>query len=436
MTIGRRGDRDDQPDVGYRRRIVDDELDELLAGLPAVAIDGPKAVGKTATALRRAATVYRLDDDAERAIVEADPSRLLDGERPILIDEWQRVPESFDRVRRAVDDGAAPGSYLMTGSASPSDPPTHSGAGRIVRVRLRPMTLAERGIAEPTVSLAQLLRGEQASIAGRSEINLERYVDEILRSGFPAIHDLSPRLGRAQLDGYLERIVDRDFEALGHRVRRPATLRRWMQAYAAATATTASFETIRDAASGERGEQPTRATTQPYRDVLERLWILDPVPAWLPTRNRLARLSSPAKHHLADPALAAHLLQVDAEALLHARPASPPIPRDGTLLGALFESLVTLCVRVYAQASEARIGHLRTWSGDREVDLIVERGTQLLAIEVKLSQTVADRDVRHLLWLRDALGENLTDTIIITSGPAAYRRPDGIAVIPAALLGP
>ena len=217
----------------------------------------------------------------------------------------------------------------MTGSASPSDPPTHSGAGRIVRVRLRPMTLAERGVAAPTVSLARLLHGEQTTITGRSEISLGRYVDEILRSGFPGIHDLSQRMARAQLDGYLERIVDRDFDALGHQVRRPATLRRWMQAYAAATATTASFETIRDAASGERGEKPTRATTQPYRDVLERLWILDPVPAWLPTRNRLARLSSPAKHHLADPALAAQLLEVDADALLHAQPAGPPIPRDG-----------------------------------------------------------------------------------------------------------
>jgi uncharacterized protein len=160
------------------------------------------------------------------------------------------------------------------------------------------------------------------------------------------------------------------------------------------------------------------------------------VSAWLPTRNRLARLSSPPKHHLADPALAARLLGVDADALLHARPAGPPIPRDGTLLGALFESLVTLCVRVYAQAAEAQIAHLRTWSGDREVDLIVERGRQILALEVKLGQVVDDRDVRHLIWLRNELGDDLTDAAVITTGQAAYRRPDGIAVIPAALLGP
>ncbi len=187
---------------------------------------------------------------------------------------------------------------------------------------------------------------------------------------------------------------------------------------------------------GESGEKPTRAIAQPYREALERLWILDPVPAWLPTRNRLSRLASPPKHHLADPALAARLLDVDADALLQARPAGPPAPRDGTLLGALFESLVTLCVRVYAQHAEARTAHLRTWSGDREIDLIVERGRAILAVEVKLGQVPNERDVRHLLWLGEKLGDDLRDAVVITTGQTAYRRADGIAVVPAALLGP
>jgi predicted AAA+ superfamily ATPase len=298
------------------------------------------------------------------------------------------------------------------------------------------MALAERDVASPTVSLGQLLQGARGPLTGRTEVNLERYVQEILASGFPGLRGLPDRVARAQLDGYLDRIVDRDFEDLGRRVRRPGTLRRWMQAYAAATATTASYEKIRDAAMSGHGEKPTRATTQPYRDVLERLWILDPVPAWLPTRNRLARLSSPSKHHLADPALAARLLGVDAATLLQAQPAGPPMTREGTLLGALFESLVTLSVRVYAQAAEARTGHLRTWSGDREIDLIVERGRAILAIEVKLGQTPDERDVRHLHWLRNELGDDLADAVVITTGQAAYRRGDGIAVIPAALLGP
>src|SRR5262249_19666358 len=157
-------------------------------------------------------------------IAGADPSLLTHGERPILIDEWQRLPESFDRVRRAVDDGAAPGSFLLAGSASPKDPPTHSGAGRIVRVRLRPMSLAEREIEKPTVSLASLLSGARAPVAGQTGVLLERYVDEILRSGLPGLRSLSGRLLRAQLDGYLDGIVDRDFEEMGKTVRRPQTL--------------------------------------------------------------------------------------------------------------------------------------------------------------------------------------------------------------------
>jgi predicted AAA+ superfamily ATPase len=127
---------------------------------------------------------------------------------------------------------------------------------------------------------------------------------------------------------------------------------------------------------------------------------------------------------------------VDADALLSAQPAGPPTPRDGTLLGALFESLVTLCVRVYAQQAEARTAHLRTWSGDREIDLIIERGPSLLAIEVKLGQVPNERDIRHLLWLKEKLGDDLSDAMVITTGHTAYRRADGIAVVPAALIGP
>lgn len=420
----------------YLPRIADAELDRLLDGLAAVAIEGPRAVGKTVTAERRAATVYRLDNPGEREIAQADPSLLLAGERPILIDEWQRLPESFDRVRRAVDDGAEPASFLLTGSATPTNLPTHSGAGRIVRVRLRPMTLAERGGERPTVSLARLLAGGRSAVEGRTEMTLEHYVDEILGSGFPGIRPLRTDLQRAQLDGYLDRIVDRDFDELDHRVRRPATLRRWMAAYAAATATTASFEKIRDAATSDLAETPARTTVQPYREVLEQLWVLDPVEAWLPTGNRLRRLASPPKHHLADPALASRLLGVDADTLLRGRQAGPSIPRDGTLLGALFESLVTLCVRVYAQGAQARIAHLRTWRGEHEVDLIVERGQSIVALEVKLGAVATDQDVQHLLWLREQLGDDLTDAVVVTTGPAAYRRPDGIAVVPASLLGP
>lgn len=425
----------------YLIRVIDRELDELLPELSAVALEGAKAVGKTRTAGMRARTVHRLAAPGERAVIEADPARLVAPAQdpPVLIDEWQRLPESWDLVRDAVDAGAPPGQFLLTGSAAPREQPTHSGAGRIVSLRMRPLTLAERALEEPTVSLARLLGGEATPIEGETTVRLEDYVEEILASGFPAIRPLAGRARRLQLDSYLDRVIDRDFEESGQRVRNPVVLRRWMTAYAAASSTSASFETIRHAASGgtKGQDSPAKKTGLAYRDALERLWLMEPVPAWLPTRNRISRLSAPPKHQLVDPALAARLIGIDADALLSGHPVGPPVPRDGTLLGGLFESLVTLGLRVYAQQSEATVKHLRTFSGDHEVDLIVERADgRVIAVEVKLTHSVDDNDVRHLNWLAGQVGEELIDRVVVSTGQSAYRRRDGVAVVPAALLGP
>lgn len=420
----------------YLQRVVDTELDELMPQLAAIAIEGPRGVGKTSTAERRASTVYRLDDPAQFTIAEADPSQVIIGEPPLLLDEWQRVPAVWDAVRRAVDHSDAPDRFLLTGSATPTTAPTHSGAGRIVTLRMRPLSLSERGVGTPNVSLKRLLTGSRSAIAGKTEVTLADYVREIVASGFPGIRRLSGRARRLQLDGYVRRIIDTDFEEQGLALRRPEVLERWMAAYAAATSTTASYETIRDAATGGQNDKPSKTTTQPYRDILQRVWIADPVPAWLPTHNQLSRLAQPPKHHLADPALAARMLGLDADALLSGKEVGPLIPRDGTLLGHLFESLVTLCVRVYAQAADARVKHLRLHGGRHEVDLIVERADQrVLAIEVKLGATVHHHDVKHLLWLRQQIGDDLVDEVVVHTGPQAYRRQDGIAVVPAALLG-
>jgi uncharacterized protein len=421
----------------YVRRVIDDELDELLSGLPAVTIEGPKAVGKTETAMQRAATVRRLDDQAQALLARADPARAVSGNPPVLLDEWQRVPEVWDAVRRSVDEDPGPGRFLLTGSAAPESPETHSGAGRIVRLRLRPMSLAERGLDSPSVRLRDLLGGGAWPLEGETTLGLGEYAEEVVASGFPAIRSLPDRARRAQLDSYLARVVDRDFEEVGQSVRRPDTLRRWMTAYAAAASTTATLETIRDAATPGEADKPARTTVIQYREVLQRLWLLDPVPAWVPTRNYFTRLAWPEKHQLADPALAARLLGVGVDTLTEGGEGAASIPRDGTLLGHLFESLVTLSVRVYAQAAEAEVKHLRTKGGRHEVDLIIERSDgRVVAMEVKLAGTVSDDDVKHLLWLRDRMGSDLLDAVVVTTGSAAYRREDGIGVIPAALLGP
>ena len=419
----------------YMPRIVDRELDELLSGLPAISIEGPRAVGKTETALRRARTVHRLDDEQQLEVALGDPSRLVEGEPPVLIDEWQRYPASWDLVRRRVDDNPRTSRFLLTGSAAPSERPTHSGAGRIVTLRMRPLSLAERALATPTVSLGDLLTGERPRLVGRSGVTLADYATEIARSGFPGIWPLAKRSREELLDGYLDRVVDYDLDEAGSGIRDRGALQRWLAAYAAASSTAASFTTIRKAAEAGSAELPSSPTVAAYRRVIEQLWLIETVPAWLPTRNRLRRLASAPKHQLADPALALRCLGVDEAGLLDGQTTAHAVPRDGTLLGAMFESLVTLSLRVYAQANRVRVGHLRTHGGEHEVDLIAERRDgRIVALEVKLSATVRDRDVRHLKWLSERLGDDLLDAAVLSTGHEAYRRQDGIGVIPAALL--
>lgn len=413
----------------YLRRSIDTELDELLPLAAAIAVDGPKGVGKTATALRRAQAAWMLDDATQLALLRADPAFADAPLGTLLIDEWQRFPSVWDTARRQVDAGAPAGRFLLTGSASPTaGVDTHSGAGRIVSLRMRPMALFERALATPTVSLTRLLHGTAGKLAGEITFTAADYFSAIEASGFPGIFQQPARLRRPLLDAYLQRVIDRDIPDLGATVRRPETLRRWLAAYAAAESTTTSYSRILDATTGGDGKQPAKTTTIAYRDHLTQLWLLDPVPGWSPRRNPLRRLQQAPKHHLADPALSAHLLGLSARALRS--------PTGAAMAGPLFESLATLTVRVAAQAAEGRVGHLRTGNGDHEVDLIVEGvDGQVLGIEVKLTAAVTNADVTHLRWLRDQMPDSVVDLVVLTTGTHAYRRSDGIAVVPLALLG-
>ncbi|WP_277209362.1 ATP-binding protein [Isoptericola croceus] len=421
--------------VAYQPRVVDEQLDVLQPHLAAISVHGPKGVGKTSTVRRRASTVLALDDELELERLRADPAVVTRLPGPVLLDEWQRYPEIWDRVRRDVDRGAEPGRYLLTGSSSPRGATVHSGAGRIVGIRMRPMSLFERHIDTPRVSLGELLGGT-AVTEGETTADLELYVREIVASGFPGVRAVPSHARATVLDAYVETIVQREFPEQGYAVRRPATLLGWLAAYAAAESSTAKYNEILDAATPAQGDKPAKTTTITYRDVLSSLWLLDPTPAWIPTGNVFKRLSQAPKHHLADPALAAHLLQLDEDSLLSGT-RTPTRPWGGSILGALFESLVTLDVKAYAPLADARVYHLRDRNGDHEVDLIVQgRGGRVVAIEVKLAASVQDADVRHLHWLKERLGDDLVDMVVVTTGRHAYRRPDGVAVVPAALLGP
>ncbi|MDO4242032.1 MAG: ATP-binding protein [Microbacteriaceae bacterium] len=415
--------------MSYLERTVDAELDYLLSDLAAVAIDGPKGVGKSYTARRRSDTEWRLDDPAQLEIARSDFWLKTVPEGTLLIDEWQYLPQVWDSVRRQVDFGAPPGRFILTGSATPVNAAgTHSGAGRIVSLRMRPMALHERGIVTPTISFEKVLNGTAGDILGTSSFSLADYAAAIASSGFPAIMKASPRSRKAMLDAYLARVIDRDLPDQGYDVRRPEILRRWMSAYAAASSTNAAYSTLLDATTGGDGSQPAKETTIAYREHLSRLWLVDPVHGWLAANNPIKRLMQAPKHQLADPALAARLLSLTETSLVSSAGAH--------MFGPLFESLATLTVRVCAQLAQARVNHMRIQGGDREIDLIVTGPEgQILAIEVKMAASIDDRDVRHLLWLRDQIPDKVVDLVVLNTGPGAYRRPDGVVVIPLAMLG-
>lgn len=423
----------------YEPRLLDGMLSEFMAGLPAVSVDGARGVGKTALAGRQAQTVFRLDDADTRMRLESDFGLIDRAEPPVLIDEWQLLPGIWNAVRRSVDTNYSAGRFILTGSAAPGagGELLHSGAGRIVRLQLRPFSLAERRLSPAFTTVRNLLAGELPEGSAETDVTFEQYLHEIAASGFPAIRQLPRRLRNVQLDSYLTNIFEHGFSEVGLTVRRPAVLRAWLGAYAAATATTASYTAILDAATPGEADKPARSTTNTWRAALTSLWLLDPVPAWLPAGGLFSRLASSPKHFLVDPALVVRLLGIEHLFDPSVGPGDgSAVPERDPLLGKLFESLVAQSLQTYAHVNDARLHHFRQQDGSREVDFIIERGNRVVALEVKLSPTVTDSDVRHLNWLQERIGDRLAAKVLVNTGRIAYTRPgDGVIVVPAALLG-
>ncbi len=414
----------------YRKRVVDSELAERLAASGAVVIEGPKASGKTATARRMAASEVLLDvDQTARRAIAVDPALVLDGKTPRLIDEWQIAPALWNHIRRAVDSRAKPGQFILTGSGIPADDVTrHAGAGRLTRLRMRPMSLFESGHATGAVSLGRLLQSAPVRCPDPG-LKLPEVAERIAIGGWPGLLGLGARPAlRANMD-YLDEIRRVDVGRLEGKRRDPEKVARFLRALARSTATYVTVSTL--AADIGESELPLKENTaHEYLSALERLMIVEDQPAWAPHLRSRARLRSAPKRHFVDPSLAVAALRAAPERLL----------KDLNLLGFLFESLVIRDLRVHAQAADARVLQYRDNTG-LEVDAVVEAADgRWAAFEIKLGFGESEEGAASLLKFRDRVdkakcGPPSALGVIVGAG-YGVTRPDGVAVIPIGALGP
>jgi predicted AAA+ superfamily ATPase len=418
-------------DWGYQARVVDGELRQRLRTSGAVLVEGPKACGKTETGRQVAASEVLLDvDEGARAAVAVDPNLVLAGGAPRLIDEWQVEPRIWNHVRRAVDERKEPGQFILAGSAVPADDATrHSGAGRISRLRMRPMSLFESGLSNGSISLRDLLGGGRAK-SGDSGVALADLAEAIVRGGWPALQELTVEAAMENIADHLEDVCRTDINRVDGVHRDPTRVRRLLRSLARNVATHVAMTTLA-ADTTENGDNPLKKhTVGEYLSALRRLFVVEDQPPWEPHLRSRSILRKSPKRHFVDPSLAASALGADPPALL----------RDLNLLGFLFESLVVRDLRIYSQAGRGQVRQFLDNKG-LEVDAIIESDGRWGAFEVKLGgEAPIEEAAANLLKFAGEVDTNRSGEPsalgVIVAGGYGYAREDGVQVVPITALGP
>ena len=395
-----------------------------------VVLEGARGCGKTWTGLKHARSQVRLDEDVE--LLEASrlmPARALEGNRPRLVDEWQLSPGLWNSARHVSDAQQQSGLFIFAGSAHPADDLTrHSGAGRVVRVTMRPMSLVESGESSGEVSLGRLLDRE-ACAAGRPDVSTQEVIEALCRGGWPR-HFQQP-VDRCQtlLRAYLQEVARTDIPRLGRTRHDPESVLRLLSSLSRNIATTAGATTLSADIAGDGA--PSRKTVADYLTALRRVFVSEDVPPWPTHLKSRAMLRSTPKRHFVDPSLAAASLRALPERLW----------REPSTLGPMFESLAVRDLRVYAEANDAAVYHYRDSNG-HELDAVVQCGDgRWLAVEVKLGAgdrlDEAARSLTRTCAQIDTtrVGEPAKRVVITPSG-YGYERPDGVTVLPLTALGP
>ena len=420
----------------YSPRIIDETLEAHLKSFGAVSVEGPKWCGKTTTCLQHANTFVDVSDPAGdyalRELAKIDPYQLFKGTPPVLVDEWSLVPSIWDAARHEVDRSRKRGQLLLSASTTPRKT-YHSGAGRIARLAMRTMTLAETGASSKQVSLKALLDGEKAS--GTCDASLDAILDAVCRGGWPETQDDPLDIALPLPEQYVSTLLDlRENDDPDAPKVDPVKMRALVRSLARNTAQTVSKAVIcKDAGedSLESESSPSYNTTLRYYDILKRLYIVEEQPAWDPALRSPVRVRSTPKMHLTDPSLAVAGLGASPERLA----------RDPKTLGTLFETHCYRDLDVYARSFGASVLHYRD-NSDLEVDVIIERKDGSWgAFEVKLGPAQIENAAKHLHALERKMVEGgqeppVCKCVVVGTFSHAYTREDGVQVVPLLALAP
>lgn len=418
-------------DKSYRSRVSDALLAELLESIGAVLIEGAKWCGKTRSAREMATSALFMQAPGQRTnylhLADTRPSLLLEGAVPRLIDEWQDAPVLWDAVRYEVDRRGLPGQFILTGSAVPVDDAIrHSGAGRIARLRMRTMSLYESGESDGSVSLEALFDG-QTEVSGHSSVNVEQIAFLICRGGWPATLDLSPRAALRIARSYVEAIINTDTHRVDGVEKAPDRVRLLLRSLARNISTLATARTIMDDVTANEGSL-TEKTYDVYMNALRRLYVVEDMPAWQPSLRSKTAIRTANKRHFVDPSIATAVMRMKPERMLD----------DFNYFGLLFEALCARDLRVYAEANDGSVFHYRDKSG-LEADMIVQLADgRWGAVEVKMGNRQIEEAAVNLLELSRRVNTDKMGApaflMVLTAGEYAYRRSDGVLVVPLACM--
>lgn len=413
----------------YRPRLIDNIIDSYLKAFGAVCVEGPKWCGKTWTSSYHCKSEIMLGNPdgnfQNRQLAQMSPSLVLEGETPRLIDEWQEVPQLWDAVRYKVDQSGNKGQFILTGSATPNHKGIlHSGAGRIAKLRMRPMSLFESGNSSGDISLKDICEGRiEPKISG--EVDLRKLIDFIIRGGWPANQETTLKQAAYLPIQYIRAVLDDDVYRIDNVKRDKHKMELLLRSLARNEATTVTNKKLKNDIKEIDNEDIDVETVAAYLDVFQRLFLTDNQKPFEAKLRSSIRIKQAEKRHLSDPSLAAALLNATPEMLLN----------DLNTLGFLFEALCERDLKIYAESFDAELYHYQDYNNNEMAAVIAMPDGKWCGFEIKLGANQIDMAAENLIKIKNeikASGGIAPDSLCVICGlsNAAYQRPDGVFVVP------